>query len=74
MLTYKYVVFCSRKFLDSYYFPNKFGTQLQKGLIFLCMGKNFPNFYIFELMIYFPAEEDFLNMHSDTLLNITTGV
>ena len=38
------------------------------------MKKKFHSFYTFELMIHFLAEEDFLNMHSDTLLNITFGV
>ena len=36
--------------------------------------KYFRSFYAFELMIYFLVEEDLLNMHSDTLLNIITGV
>ena len=36
--------------------------------------KPFRRFYTFELMIHFLAEEDLLNMHSDTLLNITPGV
>ena len=63
MLTY--VDFSSHESLDSYYFPKKFGTHLQKGLIFMCTEINFHNFYIFELRIHFLAEEDFLNMHSD---------
>ena len=33
MLIYKYVVF--------YYFPKKFGTQIQKRLIYMCMEKRF---------------------------------
>ena len=40
----------------------------------MCMGKNIHSFYAFELMIHFLAEEDFLNMHSDILLNLTPGV
>ena len=40
----------------------------------MCMGKKVYSFYAFELMIHFLAEEDFLNMHSDILLNLTPGV
>ena len=40
----------------------------------MCMRKKFHSFYDFELMIHFPAEEDFLNMHLDILLNLTSGV
>ena len=65
--------FPARKSLDSYYFPKKLGWQFQKWLIFICMEKHFHNFYSFELMIHFLEEEVFLNMHSDSLLNITGG-
>ena len=36
--------------------------------------KIFHRFYTFELMIHFLEEEDFLNIHSDILLNITPGL
>ena len=36
--------------------------------------KELRSFHAFELMIHFLAEEDFLNMHSDILLNLTPGV
>ena len=35
------------------------------------MGKRF---FAFESMIQFLAEEGFLNMHSDIILNLTPGV
>ena len=65
--------FPALKSLDSYYFPKKLGSQFQKWLIFICMEKNFHNFCSFELMIHFLAEEVFLNIHLDSLLNITEG-
>ena len=34
----------------------------------------YHSFYILELMIHLLTEEDFFNIHSDTLLNITPGV
>ena len=34
----------------------------------------YHNFYIFELMIHLLTEEDFFNIHADTLLNTTPGV
>ena len=40
----------------------------------MSIGKRFHSFYAFELMIYFLAEESFLDMHSDVLLNLTPGV
>ena len=40
----------------------------------MCMEKKLHTFYVFELMIQFLAEEGFLNMHSDILLNLTPGV
>ena len=40
----------------------------------MSMGKNFHRLYAFELTIHFLAEESFLNMHSDILLNLTLGV
>ena len=49
-------------------------AQIQKRLIYMPMGKKIHSFYAFELMIHFLAEEDFLNMHSDILLNLTPGV
>ena len=55
-------------------FRRKFGAQIQKILIYMCMGKKFHSFYAFELIIHFLAEEDFLNMHSDILLNVTPGI
>ena len=69
MLTYKYMVFSYPLF-----FPKTSGAQIQKRLIYVCIGKTFHSFYAFELMIHFLAEEDFLNMHSDILLNLTPGV
>ena len=55
-------------------FPKKFGAQIQKRLIYMCMGKNFHSFYAFEWIIHYLAEEDFLNMHSDFLFNVTPEV
>ena len=37
------------------------------------MGKN-HSFYAFDLMIQFLAEEGFLDMHSDILLNLTSDL
>ena len=37
-------------------------------------GETFHSLYAFELMIQFLAEESFLNMYSDILLNLTHGV
>ena len=56
-------------------FPVKSGTHLQKGLIYKCMEKTiFHSFYTFKLTIHFLEEEGFLNMHLDTLWNITLVV
>ena len=55
-------------------FPKKFGAQIQKRLIYMCTGKKFRSFYAFEWIIHYLAEEDFLNMHSDILLNLTPEV
>ena len=38
------------------------------------MGKIYHSFYAFELMLHFLAEEGFLNMHSDTLFNVTSEI
>ena len=35
--------------------------------------KKINSFYAFQLMIYFLAKEDFLDMHLDILLNLTPG-
>ena len=40
----------------------------------MCMQKIFYSFNAFELMLHFLAEEGFLNMHSDFLLNLSPGV
>ena len=40
----------------------------------MSMGKKFHSLYAFELMIDFLAEESFLNMHLDILLNLTPAV
>ena len=37
-------------------------------------GKKYYRFYTFELTIHFLAEENFLNIHSDALLNLTSGI
>ena len=66
--------FSIRNSLDSCYFPTKFGAHLQKGFICTCMEKNFHSSYTFELMIHFLEEENFLNMHLDTPLNVTPVV
>ena len=39
-----------------------------------CAWEKKRSFNGFELMIHFLAEEGFLNMHSDALLNLTPGV
>ena len=56
--------------LDSCFFFKKFGTHLEKKLIYICI-KKFHRFYTFELMIHFLAEKEnkkFLNIHLDILL------
>ena len=40
----------------------------------MCTEKKIQSFNTFELMMHFLVEEDFLNMHLDTLLNITPEV
>ena len=64
----------TRNSLDYCYFPKKFGTQLEKELIYMYLEKKFHSFCTFELMLHFLVEEDFLNMHSDILLNIIPRV
>ena len=63
--TWKIVHFQIYGLLVRVIFPKKFGAQIQKRLIYMSIGKKFQSLYAFELIIYFLAEESFLNMHSD---------
>ena len=48
-----------------------FGTQLQKGLIYLCIKKFRQSSYIFGIITFFLADKLFLIWQSNTLLNTT---
>ena len=60
-------------FSPSRYFPKKFGAHSEKIDLHV-HGKKTHSFYAFELMIHFLAEESFLRIHSDILLNLTPGI
>ena len=68
MFIYKYMVFSCALF-----FPRNL-VQNSEQIDLHVHGEKFNSLYAFELMIHFLAEESFLNMHSDSLLNVTRGV
>ena len=67
MLIYKYGVFSY--LLVFWNFVHKFRRDWST-----CAWEKIHSFYAFELMIQFLAEEGFLNMHSDILMNLTPRV
>ena len=68
-LIYKYVVLFSPLFSQDIWCTHSEEIDLP-----VHEKRNYSFFYAFELMIYFLAEEGFLNMHSDILSNLTPGV